>query len=285
MKTIKIALAVPHAAHKPGRKESLARLGEMLGLPLLGEGPAGWSTEPFPLQWRVFSEKEPHWEWSKRLWRWGYESGADYLVQLQDDVMVPANFHKALVALLTAHPTAGIVALMNIHPLAREIGRMGGRMHRTRAWLLGNGYVLSRAILSEFVPWVERNEQKARLYSEDALINAFAAETARDVFHPVPSLVDHDVTVPSTWGADNHGHRTATVSWKNYMPAEIEDPLFWKHPGEIRMLTNALRPFCWFCQNEEAFISSHETGVHIGPNCFARMAHEAAMRMFRSQTA
>jgi hypothetical protein len=284
---ITFALAIPHAPHKPGRTESLRRLGSMLGLELSFSGGSGHGIAQrsgIDFMYRVFAEREPHWEWSKRLWRWGLETKADYLVQLQDDVLVPENFFPALRALLTTHPS-GVTALMGIHPLARELARMGGRMHRTRAWLLGNGYVLSKHFLAEFCPWVERNEARARICSEDSLINAFCVETARDIFHPIPSLVDHDLSVPSTWGADNNGHRSATVSWKNFMPAEIEHPGFWSHPGEIRLLLDSLRPHCWFCMQEEAFISSATTGMHVGPNCFARMAQEAASRMHRSQTA
>jgi len=172
------------------------------------------------------------------------------------------------------------VALFSPHPLAREIARMGGRWHRTRAWVMGNGYLLSRAFLSEFVPWVIANEARARVTCEDALIGAFCVETARDVFHPLPSIVDHDVSVPSTNGADSTGHRRATVHWSHYMPAELEDPNYWVQPGATRLLAaGECSPRCWFCLAEDAFISSQETGVHIGPACMARMVVEAANRM------
>lgn len=261
-----IAIAIPHAAHKPGRKESLSKLLEHL--------PDG------QCRMLVLSDPLPHWEWSKRLWRWGLESGADYLVQLQDDVIVPENFIAAVKALLTSNPN-DVTALMGIHPLAREVARMGGKMHRTRAWLLGNAYALSHRFLAQFVPWVEAHESEARVFSEDAFINRYCVDTARDVWHCVPSLADHDTSVPSTWGADSNGHRRATVSWKEYMPKEIEDPAFWVHSGEVRLFTDNLRPRCWCCLNEDAFISFQETGVHLGPNCVARAVADATQRMTR----
>ena len=80
---MKLALAIPHAAHKAERKASLERLLGVIRNTVPGD------------EYRIFSEKEPHWKWSLRLWKWGLETGADFLVQLQDDVVVPENFWGA----------------------------------------------------------------------------------------------------------------------------------------------------------------------------------------------
>jgi hypothetical protein len=269
-----IAIAIPHAAHKPGRAASLERLRAQLG----GDGSDR----------RVFADKEPHWRWSLRLWRWGLESGADWLVQLQDDVEVPATFRDAVKAALSVAPEhCEVVALFGIHPLARELARVGNRWHTTANWLMGNGYALSRPFLAEFVPWVEANEAIARVTCEDALINRFVTETGRRVFHTIPSLVEHDLTIPSTWGEqaasmgldrpENHGHRKAVVSYRDYSAAEITRPDFWHQQGEVRALLDSLGPRCWMCLGaEKAFISSKESGVHIGKGCFTKMAEHAA---------
>lgn len=272
-----IKIAIPHAAYRPGRPESLARLRAQLG----GDGSDR----------RVFADKEPHWKWSLRLWRWGLESGADWLVQLQDDVQVPETFGAAVrAALAAASPSAQVVALFGIHPLARELARQGQRWHRTRAWLMGNGYALRRDFLAEFVPWVDANEALARVTCEDALINRYCVETGRDVFHTMPSLVEHDLSIASTWGdqakgmgldrPENHGHRKATVSYLDFNPRELTRVDFWQQQGDVRALLDSLGPRCWMCLGQEgAFISSQESGVHLGPQCFAKMAHEAAGRM------
>jgi hypothetical protein len=272
-----IAIAIPHAAHKPGRKESLARLMGTL--------------EQYPADIRVFAEREPHWAWSKRLWRWGLESRVEWLVQLQDDVQVPDGFLLVADAMLSMAPKgAQVIAMTTIHPLARELARMGNRWHRTRAWLMGNAYALSRPFLAEFLPWVEANEQLARVTCEDALVNRYCIERGIDVYHCLPSLGEHDLSVPSTWAEqaasmgldrpENHGHRKATVSYLDYNPKELARANFWEQQGDVRLLADHLGPRCWFCcGNEPAFISSQESGVHIGPQCFAKVAEVAARNM------
>ncbi len=272
-------IVIPHAAHQPGRPESLKRLLAQIG----GGGP-----EPITL-----SDREPHWRWSRRLWRAGLESGADWLVQVQDDVQVPSTFRQATRAALSVAPEGcDVVALFGIHPLARELARQGGRWYRTRAWLMGNGYCLSRAFLAEFVPWAEANEAIARVTCEDALINRYCAQTGRDVFHTMPSLVEHDLTIASTWAEqaasmsldrpENHGHRKATVSYLDYSDREITRADFWHQQGTVRALLDHLGPRCWFCNgNEPAFISSQDSGVHIGAACAMRVCGEAFNRMLQ----
>ena len=275
--TTTIAIAIPHASHHAARTVSLNRL-----LLQIGNG----AVVP-----RVFADREPHWQWSKKLWRYGLESGAAWLVQVQDDVQVPQTFVWACEAALEGAPTnCDVVALFGIHPLARELARQGQRWYTTRAWLMGNGYALRRSFLETFVPWVEANEETARVTCEDALINRYCVETGRSVFHTMPSLVEHDLSLPSTWGQqaagmgldrpENHGHRKATVSYLDYNEIEIARPDFWHQAGDVRALLDALGPRCWMCLGHEpAFISSQESGVHLGPECFAKMAQEAARRM------
>lgn len=275
---MKFCIAIPHAKKKPGRKESLARL-----LDAIGEVPAD---VPF----KVFDEPGPHWRWSLDMWSWGHETGADYFVTFQDDVTVPTTIIPALRAMLTSAPKgADAMALFGVHPLAREIARMGGRWHRSHGWILGVSYALSRSFLAEFVPWVRANEAKARVTCEDALANQFCIETGRHVFHCLPSLVEHDLTIPSTWAdqahsmgldrPENHGHRKAVVSWQDYNANEITRADFWHQQGEVRLFPDHLGPVCWFCLKEPAFISSQETGIHVGPNCVGKMVEVACGRM------
>lgn len=271
------AVTIPHAAHRPERKESLDALIKSL-LPALDQH-----------AFRVFQDKEPHWQWSLKMWKYALEADRDYLVQLQDDVTVPENFFDVLQA-MTEHRKPDVIALIGVHPVAREIARMGGRWHRSRAWLMGNGYMLSRRFLQAFVPWREANEDQARYICEDALINKYAMENGIDVWHPLPSPVVHNLALPTTWGEqakgmgidtpDAHGHRQAVVSWQDFNVKELARADFWHQPGAaVRLLPNNIAPQCWFCLEEPAFISSSETGVHVGPNCFAKMAHVAGSRM------
>jgi hypothetical protein len=275
-----IALCIPHAPHMPGRIESMARLKATIDN---SDGPGNDLV-------RIFADREPHWRWSRKMWRWGLDTGMLHLVQLQDDALVPPNVLAVLHALHAGAPAkADVVALFGVHPIGRELARTGMRWHRSRAWVLGIGYSLSRRFLEGFVPWVEANDARARVTCEDALINAYCVENGIDVYHPLPSVVEHDIGVPSTWGAqsadmgldkpENHGHRKAVVSWRDYGLAEMARPDFWEQQQDVRLLPESLSPTCWFCLGEPAFISSQETGVQVGPGCFAKMAAEAARRM------
>lgn len=271
---MKIEYVIPHAPHMPGRRESLDRL---LLTPRFS-----------PV---VFSEKEPHWSWSRKMWRHGLESGADWLVQLQDDVMVPETFTAACEAMLTSVPEgAEVVAMTTIHPLAREVARQGQRWHTTREWLMGNAYALKASFLRELVPWVEKNEALARVTCEDALINRFCVQTGRSVFHCLPSLAEHDLSVPSTWGdqaramgldrPEEHGHRQTAVSWRDFSPQEITRPEFWVQQQTVRALLDHLGSKCWLCLGKEpAFCIMSDSGIGIGPGCHGKLAQLAAERM------
>ena len=248
------------------RVASMARLRAQLGT--------------WPDEYREFSEVEPHPDWSKRMWTWGRDVCAGdptaIALFLQDDVIVPENLYAILQALYSVWPS-GIVNLIGAHPVARELARQGGRAYRSRAFLLGLGYSVSADIIPEFVAFRERNEQAARMRSEDSFLALFAVETGRDVLHPMPSLVEHDLSVSSTWSADNHGNRKAIISFRDYSNAEMQRADFWQHPGATRLITDHLGPRCWLCCDpahpeigEQAFMTWEPSGVAIGARCWAR---------------
>ena len=64
-----IALAIPHTPWKPERVESLQRLLKQW---------AGMDGT-----FKLFTDKEPNWSWSEKLWHWGFDTGASHLLQLQ----------------------------------------------------------------------------------------------------------------------------------------------------------------------------------------------------------
>ena len=79
--------------------------------------------------YREFTEREPNTVWAERLWQWLASTGADWCLQLQDDVEVAPE----LLARTPSHATestparkAGIVGLTSVHPLASlEVARRG----------------------------------------------------------------------------------------------------------------------------------------------------------------
>jgi hypothetical protein len=274
-----LSIGIPHCAARPERRATLARLLDSLG-PI-----------PDDMVLKVFDEPGPHWVWSREMWSWGLATDAPWFLQIQDDQVVPPNVLRAVRAMIAGSPAGcDVIGAFAVHPLGREIARQGGRWYRTRAWLMGGMYLFTRSYLKDFVPWVKANEARARVTCEDSLSNFFTNETGRDVFHPCPSLCEHDLSIPSTWmqqatdmGVPDpalHGNRRPTVSYKDFLPSELERAEFWEQPGGlVRLLPDSCGPLCWFCISEPAFISSTETGVHVGPNCFSKMAGVAAQRM------
>lgn len=52
------------------------------------------------------------------------------------------------------------------------------------------------------------------------MIGLWCATTGRKVYHPLPTIVDHDVNLVSTYGNDNHENRRSTVRWDIKKPRE-----------------------------------------------------------------
>ena len=267
---MKTVLGIPtSAAFRPERRASLDRLRMQLG---------PWTNDAST--YFEVADKCPHPDWSRRLWETGRDMTAGdptaQFVTIQDDVVVPDNFAAILQAIYSIWPDR-IVSLFNVHPISRELARAGGKMYRSRAFVLGVGYSIPGSLMVEFCEFRKRNDQAARMRSEDSFVALWAVETGRDIYHPMPSLVEHDLSMPSTWGADQHGNRSATVSFRDYSAAELERPDFWVHPGTPRLITDHLGPRCWLCVDpahpeigEQAFMTFEPSGVAIGARCWAK---------------
>lgn len=202
--TPRFALAIPHAGWKPDRVASLARLFEQL------------RGAPWVVPTRVFSDREPNHVWSVKLWRSILEDDqATHLLQLQDDCQVnPTSFWRNLMDIVTAHPTE-IIGLESVHPISESIHRTGGpNWYTTTDGLIGVAYVLPRASARDLLRWRAQSLRPgaAEALNEDQMIGLFAATTGRRIYHPVPTIVDHDVDLPSTYGNDGHGNRRPLVT-------------------------------------------------------------------------
>jgi hypothetical protein len=189
------ALAIPHAPWKPERAPSLTRLVD-------GLSPAPSSM----VARRVFADREPNWSWSEKLWAWSAETGASHLLQLQDDVIVGPDFWPQLTAMVDA-VSDQVIGLESV--LA-----MGSPWYTTSDGLIGVGYLLPRQVTVELLHWRKtalRAEGYKRL-NEDQLIGLFCFVTGRRIWHPVPTLIDHDIDLASTYGNDAHSHRRPAKS-------------------------------------------------------------------------
>lgn len=260
-----IALAIPHCPWIPERVTSLQRLLDGLG-----------SQEGHPT--KVFDEKEPNWSWSLKIWNWGVESGCDWLLQLQDDVIPSPMLWGSLYAMLQANTDAEIIGLQGAHPKFRTLSRDGYRWARSRAWMVGVGWLIQKKALVELLTWRAGIPSDVLLkVNEDDLIARFAEHTERDVYHPIPTLIDHDISIPSSYQNDNHKHRKPTVTWHEFGEKELETVDFWKPTQDVPFVTNPHLNRCWFCESEPSAAGFEPTGAVIGRNCLSKAVQHLLM--------
>lgn len=255
--TVPIALAIPHTPWVPERVASMQRLRTALDL----------SSPQQPIaHYREFTDREPNTVWAEKMWRWLVSTGAEWCLQLQDDVEVAPNFWPALRAMLGSLPSeAGIVGLTSVHPMASlEIARRGERWYRTPSQLVGWAYALRRDVLETFLTWRERPGVKQ--LNEDEQIANFATVSGLGVWHPTPAICDHDTGIKSNYGNDACTMRRPTVTWRAYQLGDIESVDWWRPNGMPECFDTPVQRACWFCRvNREYFKSG--TGASICPSC------------------
>lgn len=253
-----IALCIPHTPWVPARVESMQRLRDQLGK---WDGP-----------YLELTERASNKVWPVTMWRWALESGADYFLTLQDDVMVPPYFRRALDAMLPHLPPRNVLGLSAVHPMGVEIARQGHRWYRTRSWLVGWAMLFHRADLAEFVAWHAANPELAAQYNEDDLVNRWVHGSGRFTLHPVPTIADHDTSIESSYANDHHVHRRSSVTWRDFGEGSLCDPDFWLPSGTPKLLPVPKPRHCWFCLTREAEVESHITGASLCRHCCGQIA-------------
>lgn len=209
---MKLALGIPHKPGDAARDASLARLLATL--------------QPLPLgvELKVFDRPCSHWDWSGEMWTWACslakpdDTGLTHFLSLQDDAVVCDRFWEVLSAMIDAKP-ASTICLQTVHP---DVDRV-----RERAWLttsdglIGVGYLLPIDRLGDFLDWRVSLRPSAReSITEDTLLAAYHLRRDWTIWHPIPTPIDHDVSLPSTYAAlgnDKHAHRRS--------PIRIEGPV------------------------------------------------------------
>ena len=257
-----IALGLPHTPWVPARVESWRRL-----LTQLEVDPEREAC-PHAYELRAFTERATNKVWPRAMWGWALDTGCSHFLTLQDDVLVSPDFWPALHAMLEAQPTR-IISLAAVHPLGPEEARQGHRWYRTRSWVIGWAYVLPREVLEGFVAYVDAHPEHVAASNEDEMLNQWIHATGQETWHPVPSIVDHDTSIESTYGNDDHTHRRTTVTWRGWQAGDLCSPDFWR--GDVGpMLAVAWNKACWFCARNPGTLASKDTGGRICRPCLVQ---------------
>lgn len=251
-----IALAVPHTPWVPERAASMARVRP------LRDGADSYAE---------FTGRMSNKQWPRVMWCWLLETGADVLLSVQDDTLPAPHFWPALRAMLPHVGERAVLGLSAVHPLGPTMAAAGHRWYRTQSWLVGWAYAIRRSDLQEFVAFVDTNPDWVAKYNEDELLNRWIQHTGRSSWHPVPTIIDHDTSIKSSYANDDHTHRRATVTWHGYSADALASEDFWLPSGEPKLLPLAWVNTCWHCGKEEGKLRSQETGAYIGTKCLGNM--------------
>jgi hypothetical protein len=230
---MRLALAIPHLPDDGPRTLAanalLHRLGFGPDLDDFCEAAANAGLEHI----RIFKDREPNHAWAFRVWSWFASLDTEWSIQLQDDTLTPPKdaFWPILRAQLTAAP-GDVVGLATVHPRAPAIMRSGARWFRTRAWSIGWGVAYRTSWVRDvLLPFRERFLEQALRTNEDSFVNDCVVAHSGSVYHPVPSLVDHDLTLESTYASVDDGHRRATAyigELADTTIAGMVNPDFWR---------------------------------------------------------
>jgi hypothetical protein len=221
-----ICLGIIHAAHEPARHKLLERLSDQL--------------TPLPrevIAHRVHGERGTPREWARISWRWAFETGAEFSVILNDDVVLAPCFWPALLAMLETFPARTVLGLGTVSPGQKDARNRGDRWLRDGHGVVGWAVGMWRAELGLLVeaestlPPDHRSgghdecKPGCTYWHEDSWTNDLLESLEIPVWHPVPSIVDHDTSLPSLYGNDHHKCRTAPVTWRDY---DLTSPEYWK---------------------------------------------------------
>jgi len=182
--------------------------------------------------------------WSERVWR-HLESADDVThgVVLQDDQRVAPNFCAALSALVQAYPDS-VIALHSMHPGARTLAREGKHAYTTTDAIVGTGYVLPKSVQPAFRTFRDEELKPGAqaAVTEDTVLAMFCMATGHRIVSPCPTLIDHDLALHSSEGAEREKQawRRPSVTWEDVpvlglAPEDLERPDFWASPVPVHL--------------------------------------------------
>lgn len=164
----------------------------------------------------VLRDKEPAWSWAARAYACAIDMKKDLLI-LQDDVLLADRAWEWFAAMRSVHPDR-VLALHANHPGARKLFVDGPvRWYSTVDGLVGPAHLWPLEKLESMVDWMDAEvPQRVReRINEDDMCGLWAMANNERIFHPVVTPIDHDISIDSTYGNDNHRQRRPAVTWRD----------------------------------------------------------------------
>jgi hypothetical protein len=181
-------IVITHASFDAGRRAALERLIEQL-------------RQDGAMPWHIICDSERKgslWCWERAMAR-GLETDATHIVWLPDDAILSKGFGACLLKAIEAKPNDVFDCCVN-HTQAKEPNP--GGWYSTLEGYCGGGGVMPREILQEHLQW--RDTHLHRDVANDLGVNMWAMATRRLIWKTGISLIDHDTTIPSLDGNDDH---------------------------------------------------------------------------------
>lgn len=268
---MKIALAIPHLTTNQERAENMRVLRKNLGItPGFNE-----------FYYQEFTEKAP---WHERMltrWEWALKTQAEYMLALEDDVLVPDFFWASLKAMLQTWPDE-LIGLSATHSLGPSVASQGRRSYYTPK-LLGWAWVCPMSLLVNLYDYAKSGKldkfvKEQPVNCEDgfiinALFHVLSGVTGRvpetgGIRYPVPTICDHNLSFSTTnplmrnQESDSYTHMRASVSWRGFAREDLCEPNWWAGPS-VKLPVEHSEPLyefhgaCAWC--------GLENGIHKSP--------------------
>jgi hypothetical protein len=254
-----INIAIAHAAWAEGRRDGLAKIVRTL---------QPWRHQLF------YSDRREHAStWAIRIWEWCAEQ-SDPTIVLNDDV-IPHPQIREIVAAMFEAVGPRVLSLHPNNPVASQLYANG--IHWMRAYVLtGPAYVLTPEGAASLLEWYDAAPMnfKTRINEDNYGIH-WAWDRQEPIYCSIPALVEHDTSIPSTLGYDDHPNRKAYVHWRD---EPLTDPSFWRtaapwvpntwapptYMANIRRMIRAGVYICDMCHSQPAKVGSGTCKVCMG---------------------
>jgi len=214
-------VAVLHNPKSAARRAALEALRKRVRIDLVESGPG------------------PEHEFNGRRWldalNLARRLGCLHVVFLDDDVIVCDRFAERCEKIIAARP-AEVIALHTSLPSARAAFDVGEHWLTSLDGVLGPANIWPVRVLEAFLAWRSSSALKpgtveaSGRFGSDALAGMFCAEMDRRVFHPIPTIVMHDLSLETSFaGNEATPGRQTTCNF-----SEVPLPDNWEQSSPVR---------------------------------------------------